>query len=67
MNDMSNDEESKTTKFMVYFTYTVVVDAEDYETAEDMAYTLFEKEMASGLHPSDFAVSDAEDVTDWLG
>lgn len=62
---MSNDTETKTTKHMVYFTYTVVVDAETDEEAEDLAYEEFAKTLASGLSAGDFAISDAEDVSDW--
>lgn len=60
-----DNETTETTKYMVYFTYTVVVDAESPESAEDKAYDIFEKSLRDELHPSDFAMSDAEDVSDW--
>lgn len=59
------DSDTKTTKYMVYFTYTIVVDSEDYETAEDLAHDEFAKTLAGGLSAGDFAISDAEDVSDW--
>lgn len=64
---MSNAEETKTTKYMVCFTYTIVVDAEDGDTAEDLAYADFEEQLGNngGLVAGDFAMSDAEDVTNW--
>lgn len=59
------DNETKNTKYMVYFTYTIVVDAETDESAEDKAYDIFEKYLRDEASAGDFAMSDAEDVSDW--
>lgn len=59
------DNETKNTKYMVYFTYTIVVDAETDEEAEDKSYDIFEKYLRDEANAGDFAISDAEDVSDW--
>lgn len=53
------------TKYIVNFIYTVMVDADGYEEAQDVAYDNFSQQLAD-LHASDFSVSDAEDATNWF-
>lgn len=59
------DNETETTKYMVTFIYTVLVDAETDESAEDKAYDIFEKYLRDEASAGDFAMSDAEDISEW--
>lgn len=58
-------ETKKLNKYVFYFTYAVVVEAEeDDEQAEDLAHEEFTKQLRDGLESGDFAMSDAE-LCDW--
>lgn len=61
---MNNEEKKK--HYYVSFTYTIAVEAEEYEDAEDNAHDEFAKMLRDGLHAGDFAMSDPEEVEeDW--
>lgn len=52
---------NETNKYIVTFCYSVIVEADDYDNAEDEAHNVFSAYLSAGLSAGDFAMSDVED------